>query len=48
VTDRDFRGKWLLVFFGYTHCPDPCPITLSEIADSLTKLGHRQIASKRC
>jgi protein SCO1/2 len=29
VSDRDFRGKWLLVFFGYTHCPDVCPTTLS-------------------
>jgi cytochrome oxidase Cu insertion factor (SCO1/SenC/PrrC family) len=39
VSDRDFRGKWLLVFFGYTHCPDVCPTTLGEIADALTKLG---------
>ena len=39
VTDRDFRGKWLLVFFGYTHCPDVCPTTLSDIADTLTRLG---------
>jgi protein SCO1/2 len=39
VTDQDFRGKWLLVFFGYTHCPDVCPTTLSEIADAMAKLG---------
>jgi protein SCO1/2 len=39
VTDRDFRGKWLLVFFGYTRCPDVCPTTLSEVADTLAKLG---------
>jgi len=39
VSDRDFRGKWLLVFFGYTRCPDVCPTTLSEIADTLAKLG---------
>jgi protein SCO1 len=39
VTDQDFRGKWLLVFFGYTHCPDVCPTTLSDIADALAKLG---------
>lgn len=39
VTDRDFRGKWLLVFFGYTHCPDVCPTTLGSIAEGLTQLG---------
>jgi protein SCO1 len=39
VSDRDFRGKWLLVFFGYTHCPDVCPTTLTEIGDTLTRLG---------
>jgi protein SCO1/2 len=39
VADRDFRGKWLLVFFGYTHCPDVCPTTLSAIADTMAKLG---------
>jgi len=39
VTDRDFRGKWLLVFFGYTHCPDFCPTTLSDIADTMAMLG---------
>ena len=39
VTDQDFRGKWLLVFFGYTHCPDVCPTTLSNIADTMAKLG---------
>jgi protein SCO1/2 len=39
VTEQDFRGRWLLVFFGYTHCPDVCPTTLSDIADALVKLG---------
>jgi protein SCO1/2 len=39
VSDRDFRGKWLLVFFGYTHCPDICPTTLGNIAASLAQLG---------
>jgi protein SCO1/2 len=40
VTDRTYRGKWLLVFFGYTSCPNTCPITLHEIAVSLDKLGR--------
>jgi len=38
VTDRDFRGKWVLVYFGYTHCPDACPTTLSDIGAALDKL----------
>ena len=37
--DRDFRGRWQLVYFGYTYCPDVCPTTLSEIADALRALG---------
>lgn len=39
VTDMTYRGKWLLVFFGYTFCPDLCPTTLSEFAGALDKLG---------
>lgn len=39
VTDQTFRGKWLMVFFGYTHCPDVCPTTLSDIAQALDQLG---------
>jgi protein SCO1/2 len=39
VTDRTYRGKWLLVFFGYTHCPDVCPTTLNSIAAALRQLG---------
>src|SRR5207245_10853561 len=39
VSDRDFRGKWLLSLFGYTHCPDVCPTTLSNIAEAMSQLG---------
>jgi protein SCO1 len=39
VTDQTFRGKWLLVYFGYTLCPNTCPMTLNEIAAALKKLG---------
>jgi protein SCO1/2 len=35
----DFRGKVVAVFFGYTHCPDVCPTTLSELAAAVKKLG---------
>jgi protein SCO1/2 len=39
VTDKDFRGKYMLVYFGYTFCPDVCPTTLSAVADAMDKLG---------
>jgi protein SCO1 len=38
VSDRDFRGKFMLVYFGYTHCPDACPTTLSDMAAALDKM----------
>ena len=41
VTDRDFRGKYMLVYFGYTFCPDVCPTTLNEVADALDRLGPK-------
>ena len=41
VTDRDFRGKYMLVYFGYTFCPDVCPTTLNEVAEALDQLGAR-------
>ncbi len=39
VTDQTYRGKWLLVFFGFTHCPDVCPTALNDIALTLDQLG---------
>lgn len=39
VTDRDFRGSYMLVYFGYTFCPDVCPTTLNAMADALDRLG---------
>ena len=39
VTDKDFHGKPLLVFFGFTHCPDICPTTLFEVSEVFNALG---------
>ena len=39
VTDADYRGRWTLVFFGYTNCPDECPLTLQKVATTLQALG---------
>lgn len=35
----DFRGKWLVVFFGYTNCPDACPTGLTDLDQELRRLG---------
>jgi protein SCO1/2 len=40
-TEKDYRGKYMLVFFGYTYCPDVCPTTLAVMAAALEKLGAR-------
>jgi cytochrome oxidase Cu insertion factor (SCO1/SenC/PrrC family) len=39
VTDEDFAGKWQLVFFGFTYCPDVCPTTLNDVSVVLEELG---------
>jgi protein SCO1/2 len=39
VTDQDLKGKPLLVFFGFTNCPDICPTTMFEISEIMRKLG---------
>jgi len=38
-TLEDFRGKVVVVFFGFTHCPDVCPTTLAELARAVKQLG---------
>jgi protein SCO1/2 len=39
VTAKDYRGRVVLLYFGYTNCPDICPTTLSDLAGVLGKLG---------
>ena len=41
VTDQDFRGKWMLVYFGYTYCPDVCPTALGRNASAIELLGPK-------
>ena len=40
-SDADFRGQYMLVFFGYTNCPDVCPTTLQTLTDAMTALGAK-------
>jgi protein SCO1 len=44
VTEADLKGKWSLVYFGYTHCPDACPTALNDIAIALDQLGPKREA----
>ena len=39
-TEGGLRGKWSLLFFGYTHCPDVCPLTLSVIKQAYEQLAQ--------
>jgi protein SCO1 len=41
VTDQDFRGRDMLIFFGFTHCPDICPAELQVMAQALDHLGDK-------
>jgi protein SCO1/2 len=38
-TLKDFKGKVVVLFFGYTHCPDVCPTTLADLAQTVHMLG---------
>jgi len=40
VTEKDFRGKYMLMFFGFTFCPDICPTELQVISAALEQLGE--------
>lgn len=40
VTHEDFRGSWLLVFFGFTNCPYVCPTALNEVSSIMDGLGE--------
>jgi len=42
VTDRDFRGRYLLLFFGYANCPGVCPIGLRSLTEAFDLLGAKQ------
>ena len=39
VSEKDFAGRHMLVFFGYTNCPDVCPLTLNTLTEVLDKMG---------
>jgi len=44
VTDKDFLGGYMLVYFGYTYCPDVCPTSLSDMASALDMIDKEKAA----
>ncbi|MEE4675969.1 SCO family protein [Pseudomonas alliivorans] len=47
VAVDELKGKWTLVFFGYTYCPDICPTTLAQLRDIRTKLPQETVDNMR-
>ena len=41
VTERDFRGRHMLIYFGFTHCPDFCPAALQVMSAALEDIGDK-------
>lgn len=44
VTQADFAGKYMLIYFGYTYCPDVCPTSLQTMANALSQLPPEKVA----
>ena len=44
VTDQTYHGKWVLIYFGYTSCPDACPTALNNMGVALDRLGPEAAA----
>ncbi|MBA1231383.1 SCO family protein [Pseudomonas viridiflava] len=47
VAVDELKGKWTVVFFGYTYCPDICPTTLAQLRDIRTKLPQESVDNMR-
>ena len=45
--DADFRGQFMLVYFGYTYCPDVCPVSLTNMSTAVDMLGETDPALAR-
>src|SRR3954467_6564166 len=41
VKEADFRGRIMLVFFGFPHCPDICPVTVATLSQMMELLGDK-------
>jgi protein SCO1/2 len=43
VTEQDFAGRYMLIYFGYTYCPDVCPMSLTNMVAALDRLPPEQV-----
>ena len=48
VTDADFHGRYMLIYFGYIYCPDVCPLSLQRNFEALQMLGRRRSGFSPC
>jgi cytochrome oxidase Cu insertion factor (SCO1/SenC/PrrC family) len=48
ITEQTYRGKWVVVYFGYTSCPDVCPTTLVDIAQALEASARVPVRCRDC
>ncbi|OHC74969.1 MAG: hypothetical protein A3G18_01445 [Rhodospirillales bacterium RIFCSPLOWO2_12_FULL_58_28] len=42
VTDANYRGRYMLIYFGYTYCPEVCPTALTMMVDAMERLGKNE------